>query len=225
MANREDRGGGVSLPPPPTTKVTPQKPSTVLQGNRRRKRTPTSNSGYDRNKGQNYSRAVNRRASGSKTPSSPGKSDSKVIVPPSPPKPVVPDVNKYLAGDSTYQRQVAAYAKSLADFKADQGLDQNDYMSNYNNTYRDVGMAKTDASNNLEEDYASRGLLKSGLYNTALGELNQQYQNQFNDLGSQKTNYLKGLAQELQKYNNGLGVQKGNAYNEAIRRRAEQYNL
>jgi hypothetical protein len=120
---------------------------------------------------------------------------------------------------------VAAFAKSLADFRADQNLDQQDYLTNYNNTYRDIGLAKGDASKNLEDDYASRGLLKSGLYNTALGELNQQYQNQYTDLDKQKAGYLANLAQELTKYNNGLGVQKGNAYNEAVRRRAEQYNL
>lgn len=222
MALRDPGGRSETIPKPPA----PQKPSSVLQGNKpTASRHRTSNTNYSNNQGQNYTRAVHRRSGGSKTPSSPARPDSKVIVPPSPPKPVAPDLNKFLAGDSTYQKQLAAFAKSLADFKADQGIDQSDYNTNYTNTYRDIGLAKTDASNHLEDDYASRGLLKSGLYNTALGELNQQYQNQFTDLDKQKTNYLAGLAQELTKYNNGLGVQKGNAYNEAVRRRQEQYNL
>lgn len=226
MANREERSGGATAPPP-RAPVSPQKPSSVLQGNRPgATRRRTTNTNYSNNQGQNRSRAINRRSGGgSKTPSSPGRPDSKIIVPPSPPKPVAPDLKKFLAGDSTYQRQVAAFAKSLADFQADQGIDKSDYMTNYTNTQRDIGLAKGDASKHLEDDYASRGLLKSGLYNTALGELNQQYQNQFGDLDKQKLGYLSGLGQELTKYNNGLGVQKGNAYNEAVRRRAEQYNL
>lgn len=224
MANREDKGGGVSLPPAPTTRVPPQKPSTVLQGPRRRKVTP-SNRHYNSNNNQNYSRAVNRRSQRSGPPSSPSKPTSKIIVPPSPPKPVAPDLNKFLAGDSTYQRQLAAYNKSLADFGTDQGLAKSDYTTNYNNANRDIGLAKTEASKNLEDDYASRGLLKSGLYNTALGDLNSQYQNQTNDLNAQQTAFLAQLAQELNKYKTDQGVQKGNAYNEAVRRRAEQYNL
>lgn len=223
MALREEKGGGGGYTPPKPPP--PQKPSSVLQGNKPRNRKTSPNNNYNKNQSQNYTRAVNRRSGGSKTPSSPQRQNSKVIIPPSPPKPVTPDINKFLAGDSTYQKQLAAFGKSLADFKADQGIDTADYNTNYNNSYRDIGLAKTDASSHLEDDYASRGLLKSGLYNTALGELNQQYQNQYNDLGTQKTNYLAGLAQELNKYNNGLGVQKGNAYNEAVRRRQEQYNL
>lgn len=226
MANREEKTGG---PPPPaltghpTTRrrtVTPPPPRVGAT------RTRTGNSNYSKNSGQNYTRAVNRRAAtSSRTPSAPARPNSKVIVPTAPPKPVAPDLNKFLAGDSTYQRQLAAYNKSLADFGADQGLARSDYTTNYNNASRDIGLAKTEAAGNLEDDYASRGLLKSGLYNTALGELNTQYQNQSNDLNAQQTAFLAGLAQELNKYKTDQGVQKGNAYNEAVRRRAEQYNL
>lgn len=227
MANAAEKGGGSVVHTP----VVKQKKSSVAIGRKVSAPRPTkvrrvSNTNYSNNNKQNYQRAVTRKASNTKSaPQAPSKPTAKVIVPTAPPKPVAPDINKFLAGDSTYQQQLAAFGKSLSDFQADQGLSQGDYNTNYQNTYRDIGTAKGEASTNLEEDYASRGLLKSGLYNTALGDLNSQYQNQYNDLGAQKTAFLASLAQEANKYKNEQGVQKGNAYNEAVRRRAEKYNL
>ena len=227
MALREEKTGGA--PPPrltghPTTRRrTVTKPKTVVASAKR------TNTNYSRNQGQSRTRAAARRSTSrqSSNTSTPRSSQgvAKRIVPPAPPKPVTPDINKFLAGDSTYQRQLAAFGKSLSDFQADQGLANTDYTTNYGNTRRDIGLAKTDASTNLEEDYASRGMLKSGLYNQALGELNQQYQNQYVDLDKQKTSFMDQLAQELKKYQGEQGVQKGNAYADAARRRAEKYNL
>jgi hypothetical protein len=226
-----DTGGASNRQAPATVRRDVAKPKIAATRKplRRTVSKSSTNKNYSNNKQQNYTRAANRRSESRKsTPRStpkPVQPAQKKIVPPAPPKPVIPDINKFLAGDSTYQRQLAAFGKSLADFQADQGLAQTDYNTNYGNTYRDIGLAKTDAAGNLEEDYASRGLLKSGLYNQALGELNQQYQNQFTDLGSQKTAFMDQLAQELKKYQNEQSTQKGNAYNEAVRRRAERYNL
>lgn len=224
MANRDPGGRSETIVPPRPPK--PEKPSTVLQGNRPKTRNPNNNNNNSR------STALRRRSTGSssgsngsRTPSNPPGGDSKIIRPASPPKPVMPDTNTFLKGDSTYQRQLAAYAKSLADFQADQGLATTDYTTGYNSTRRDIGLAKDQAAGDLKNDYASRGLLQSSLYNTDLGELNQQYQNQYTDLDKQKTSFMSQLAQELQKYNSEQGTQKQNAQQEALRRRAEKYNL
>ncbi len=145
---------------------------------------------------------------------------AKVVKPPLP-----PGVNTYLAGDSTYQRQLAQFAKSLSDFKADQGLATTDYNTGYQNTYRDIGLAKTDALKDLENDYASRGMLRSNLYSGAMGDLTGEYQNQYTDLGKQRTSFLDQLQNELLKFQNEQTGQTQNARAEAIRRRAERYNL
>jgi hypothetical protein len=248
MANAAERGGGTrtspadalakqramerqsfTYTPPRPKKTTPKKVvarkrQAASSGSRRsssveRRISRSSNSGNTRRTGSSGSR--NRRSA----PVSPPKSNTKKIVPPAPPKPVVPSGKDWLRSDSTYQRQLAAYAKALADFQADQGLARSDYETGYQQTYRDIGLAKADASEDLENDYAARGLLKSSLYNTALGDLNQQYQNQYNDLGKQRTAFLDQLGQELSKYSNEQAVQKQNALQESVRRRAEKYNL
>lgn len=223
--NTAPRPPSVHKPPPPRR---------VVARKKTRSSSSNNNSNYSRN--SSVTRRINRssssRSTGSRsrkaTPSSPPPSSSKQIVPPAPPKPVPPPPPgnaTFLRSDSTYQKQMAAYAKALADFQADQGLARTDYETGYQQNFRDIGLAKGDAAESLENDYASRGLLKSSLYNTALGDLNQQYQNQYTDLSKQRTGFLDQLGQELGKYKNEQSVQQQNAMQEALRRRAEKYNL
>lgn len=249
MANAAERGGGTRTATPsaayashrageraafgPAPKVAKQPRSKVLSGGGRTTRTKkprrTSSGSNNNSVGRRISRSSSSNSSGtrrrSSTPKSPPSSTSKRITPPAPPKPVAPSNANWLRSDSTYQRQLAAYAKALADFQADQGLARGDYEQGYQSTYRDIGLAKQTASDDLENDYASRGLLKSSLYNTALGDLNQQYQNQYTDLGKQRTAFLDQLGQEFTKYKNEQGTQQQNAMQEALRRRSEKYNL
>jgi hypothetical protein len=148
------------------------------------------------------------------------------VQPPAPPKPAPPPNNaSWLRSDSTYQRQLASYGKALADFQAEQGLSRTDYDTNYQNTRRDIGLAKTDALGDLENDYAARGLLRSSLYNTDVGKLNQEYGNQYADLDKQRTAFLDQLMQQLTGFKNEQSTQQQNAMQEALRRKAEKYNL
>src|SRR5882757_4937132 len=121
MANQDQAGGGAVVHP----RVVKQPKSTVAIGRKvsapkSKKVRRVSNTNYSNNTKQNYQRAVTRKASSTKSaPQAPSKPTAKVIVPTAPPKPVAPDINKFLAGDSTYQQQLAAFGKSLSDFQAD----------------------------------------------------------------------------------------------------------
>jgi hypothetical protein len=236
-----EKGGGVTgtpkvpvAPPPPRRSIAKQRTTTSSSSrggggsggsyhtNRRTSSSSSSNNNY---RNQSYQRrATSTNSSTSRrTPVAPPKPTQKVIVPVAPPKP--PGIATSLRSDTTYQQQMAAYAKALADYQAEQGVSRTDYNTNYQNTRRDVGLAKTDALSNLENDYAARGLLKSSLYNTDVGKLNQQYQNQYNDLDKQRVDFLAGLSQQLGSFRNEQSVQQQNAQQEALRRRAEKYNL
>lgn len=224
---REETGGGVSVKPP-ATKIPRQPRSKVLTTPKRASRQKVTRS--NNNGGGSLGRRINRSggSTGSRqgsTPRPPASQNEVQIKPPAPPKPAAPSSSAYLKSDTVYQRQLASYAKALADFQADQGLARTDYDTGYQSTNRDIGLAKQEASTNLQDDYASRGLLKSSLYNTALGDLNQQYQNQFNDLGKQRTSFFDQLGQEFSKYKNEQSTQSQNALQEALRRRTEKYNL
>lgn len=240
MVNAAEKGGSYVPPPPkpPSTKVVVQPGSKILHTQPRKKKTTVSrsrsstprrsSSNYRSSSSSHRSNAVARRATKPRstrraTPVTPPPVPPKVIKPVAPPKP--PGIATSLRSDATYQKQMAAYAKALADFQADQTLQRGDYETGYQNTYRDIGLAKEDALENLENDYAARGLLRSSLYNTDVGKLTQEYQNQYNDLSKQRTNFLDQLVQGLTGFKNEQSVQQQNAMDEALRRRAERYNL
>lgn len=209
--------------PTPSASATPPPPPPRSRIARRKSRSSDNGGGYRNNSLQRRS-SGGRRSTSDSTPRT-TSSDSKVVTPVAPPKPAPPTNANYLRSDSTYQRQLAAYAKSLADFQAEQGLSRTDYDTGYANTKRDIGLAKNDALHGLENDYASRGMLRSSLYNTDVGKLNQEYGNQYTDLDKQRTAFLDQLTQQLGGYKNEQSTQQQNAMQEALRRRAEQYNL
>lgn len=158
------------------------------------------------------------------------KTDTRPKPPVAKKKPLTPEqqraqIEAYLRGDSTYQGQLANFNKSLADFQSEQGLARTDYDTNYQNTYRDIGLARDDALGDLENDFAARGLLHSSMYNTETGDLRNQYQNQYTDLGEQKTSYMDQLVQDLSRFKNEQTVAQQNARAEAIRRRAEKQGI
>jgi hypothetical protein len=226
MAERIETSYGASsapaapTPPPPPRKKIAKKKSYRSGGN-----SGGSNNNYRSNSLHKRSYGSSRHNNSDSTPRSPASATAKVIKPPAPPKPAPPTASAYLKGDTTYQRQLASYAKALADFQAEQGLSRTDYDTGYQNTRRDIGLAKTDALKNMENDYAARGLLRSSLYNTDVGNLNKEYQNQYTDLDKQRTSFLDQLMQQLTGYKNEQTTQQQNAMQEALRRRSEKYNL
>lgn len=219
---RLERGSspvGPPAPPPPPARRKIARRRTV-SNNSSSSNTHRNNSLRNRATGHSNSRDMQ-----GSTPRRP-TGNTKVITPPAPPPPPKPPTNAaYLGSDTTYQRQAAAYKKALADYSAEQGLSRTDYDTGYQNTRRDIGLSKADAMEDLQNDYASRGLLRSSLYNTDLGELNQQYQNQYTDLDKQRTGFLDQLMQQLTGFKNEQSTQLQNAMAEALRRKAEKYNL
>lgn len=225
MAEKLERGSSAigapsaPAPPPPPRKSIARRRTTSSSNNNRR-----STSLRNRATGRNTS-SGSRHTNSESTPRRP-TGNTKVIAPPAPPPPPKPPTNAaWLGSDTTYQRQAAAYKKALADYQAEQGLSRTDYETGYQNQRRDIGLSKTDALSDLQNDYASRGLLRSSLYNTDVGQLNQQYQNQYTDLDKQRTGFLDQLMQSLTGFKNEQSTQTQNAMAEALRRKAEKYNL
>lgn len=140
------------------------------------------------------------------------------------PKALTP-LQAYLKGDATYLQQLAGFNKTAADFRADQNLDRAEYMRGYGSTNRDLQLSKTQSSKDIRDEYAGRGILQSGIYNTAFGDMSRKYMDQFTDLNNQKTGFLSRLTQELGKFTNEQAMARQQAIADAARRRAEKLNL
>ena len=136
-----------------------------------------------------------------------------------------PNLLDYVKGDSTYMQQWAGFNKAAADFAAEQGLNRSDYMSRYGQTKRDWGINRREAFENLQDDYASRGIVRSGLYNTARGDVDRLTLNQLRDLDTQKTGFMRGLGLESTRFKNEQWLARQQALADASRRRQERYNL
>jgi len=136
-----------------------------------------------------------------------------------------PSVNKYLGGDSAYQSQLSQLTKQLEQFKSS-NLKQRDYLKQDFGTAQDrMKMQRTDDQERLQSDYASRGMVNSGLYTGAVGDYDKKYQQQLGDLSTDKQRGLSDLIESLQQYVTGNQSAEQNAKQEAIRRRAAQYGL
>lgn len=136
-----------------------------------------------------------------------------------------PSVEDWLTGDTTYQDQQAQLRRAYADFQATQNLNKNNYELSYAQQLRDLGQQKEQGFTNLEDDYASRGLLKSGVYAKAFSNLQDQFNNRQSDLDTAKAQYLAGLNQSLSSFQNDQNTTLTSAKQQAIARRAAKYNL
>ncbi len=135
------------------------------------------------------------------------------------------DINAYLGGDSGYQDQLRQLSKALGDFQADVGRRRGTLDTEYGVSQKALNDQKVQDLQSLQEDYASRGLLKSGVYAGAVGDYNTEFGNRMSDLNRQQQQALQLLLQEQGQYESQNSLEQQRAREEAIRRRAEQYGI
>lgn len=189
------------------------------------------------NKSWNQQGAVSRRAGGNVGPVAPpvvpnsGGNYSRPSAPPSGGAGPIsnisapPNINAYLGGDTTYQQQQQNFQKTLADFLSNEKLQKSKLTEDYGGAQRAMNLQKTNDLSNMQQDFAGRGLLTSGLYAGAVGdyntdflqklaELTKNFKRSTGDLSMGETNFRK----EQQ-----LAAQR--AREEALARRASQYGI
>ena len=153
----------------------------------------------------------------------------------------------YLAGDSSFQLQLAALMKALQDGTADLAGQRTRYDTDYNDAVKGLGWIQDDANTadvnesrwnfedqntaagrafqNQNNDFASRGLLQSSLYGTANDNLTRSLNDQLGSVNTAKTNFFDDLTKKETslKSENQLSSQQARA--EALARRAAGIQL
>lgn len=115
------------------------------------------------------------------------------------------------SGDALYQSQASALAAALAGDQGDYNNQVNQYNQQYSTAlqnlgytpgangaagawnYQDQNAASGRGYQNLLNDYASRGLLQSSLYATALDNFNRSLNQQLTTTQNNKSSYLTNL--------------------------------
>lgn len=154
-----------------------------------------------------------------------------------------PNEEDYLAGDSSYQTQIAALKGALDRYTADSTLQRTNYTTDYGKSLRDLGYteglngqpgqwnwddvltASGRAYQNQLNDFASRGMLQSQGYADANEGLQRQLGQQYDQMLTNKTNFMTDLDRQLANYQAENTSSQQAARAESIARRAAQYGL
>ena len=143
--------------------------------------------------------------------------------PPAPPRP--PSLEAFSAKDSTYQSQLSALKKALADYMAQQGQSKTQYLTGYTSDRDTLGKNRTQGLSDLENDYASRGLLQSGLYADSMSDLNTDFDKRQAALDQARAAFLAQQTSDLTNFKSEQQLTQQKALQEAAARRAAQYTL
>jgi hypothetical protein len=130
-------------------------------------------------------------------------------------------IDDYLAKDTAYNSQKSAYQKALADYAAQMQAEQGKYSGEYDAQTKQLGLDRTEGLTNLKDDYASRGLIQSGVYADALGDLNTKYDTSAADLERAKQAYMSDLTTGQQNFQTTQQTLLEKARQDALNRRLD----
>lgn len=140
-----------------------------------------------------------------------------------PPKP--PSIDEWLAGDTTFQDQESAIKKALADYEADMNRQKGQYNTEFETNLGNIQTSQDAAQNDMLNDFASRGMLNSGVYANSLSELLADYNQRRSQLETGRSNWLADLAGAFQNFQSEQELVGQRARQDAINRRAAQFGL
>ncbi|MGH7792373.1 MAG: hypothetical protein ACREOB_08685, partial [Thermodesulfobacteriota bacterium] len=106
---------------------------------------------------------------------------------------IIPTLAKFLAGDVGYQQSLRGGQRTLADFLSEIGRQRGEAGTSFTQTKSQLEADRVKQLEMLENEYASRGLLMSGLYGEAQGDFQEQFQNQMTQLQQAQTSLLNDL--------------------------------
>ena len=142
-----------------------------------------------------------------------------------PPAPKAPALDTYLKSDASYQNQLRTFAQALAEFQAGQKRSTASDNTSWQGATRQLGEQKTKDLAGIMNDFASRGMLKSGLYGQGIADYQKTYQNNLNDLNTGHSNALRDLGTANVNFQKDQAIQSAQARSDAAARRAAQFGL
>jgi hypothetical protein len=134
-------------------------------------------------------------------------------------------LSDYLRTDSVYRSQQAQFNKTLADFMGETGLNRTKIGNDFNTANKALGDQKVVDLESILEDFASRGMQRSGEYGTAVGDYEKEFGTRLTELQKRRTDQLNDLTRQETAFKREQQLQSENAKQQAIQRRAAKYGL
>jgi hypothetical protein len=142
-----------------------------------------------------------------------------------PVKPVAPNINSYLAGDTDYQNFLRGNKRTLGDFLNDLTRQRTEAGTTFATSKRQMETERERALEAMKDEFASRGLLTSGLYGEAQGDYNTDWTQQMGTLEQANSAFLADLLSQQTNFSREQQLATEAAKQEALRRRAERYGV
>lgn len=139
--------------------------------------------------------------------------------------PHIPSLNSYLGTDSTYQSALSGSKRTLADFISELGRKRGEATTQYTQTGANMERDRQQQLSDLKDEFASRGLIQSGLYGQEQGKFQQQFTDQKTALDQQQAGLLADLLSQQKNYQREQDLAVQAAKQEALQRRAAQYKI
>lgn len=142
-----------------------------------------------------------------------------------PTKSSIPDINAYLGMDSDYQNTLRGSKRTLNDYLSELGRRQGEAGTQFNDTKAGMERDRVQQLEDLKNEYASRGLINSGLYADEQGKFQQNYMTQLEALQKQQAALLADLMSQKTNFQREQELSNERARQEALQRRAAKYNI
>lgn len=142
-----------------------------------------------------------------------------------PATPAIPSLSAYLGTDAEYQNYLSGSKRTLADYLSDLGRRKGEATTNYNTTLQSMEQDRTMQLEDLRDEFASRGLINSGLFAEEQGNFQKKYAEQLQTLDQQQAALLADLLQQETNFKREQELALKAAQQEAAQRRAAKYNI
>lgn len=136
-----------------------------------------------------------------------------------------PSLASFLGTDSTYVQQKSALEKAKADYLAQQGKSRTNYETGYAVDLDTLKNNRVAAMADLENDFAGRGLMNSGLYADSQATANNDWDKRGSALEQAKAQFLEGLSGDFANFSEEQLLTLQRAEQEAAARRASKYGV
>lgn len=221
----EGGGSGIVRKPVSSNKTIPnpvKKPKKQANAVQTRRKVNRSSGGSS---GGGYSGGGSSRSSGggSGRSSGGGGGGGGSFRQPSTPK--APGIGSYLGMDSAYQNAVRGGKRSLADFLSETGRRRGEAGTQFNQTKGSMERDRTMQLEELRNEFASRGLIQSGLYGEEQGKFQQKFTEQMTALQQQQAALLADILGQEKNYRRESDLALEQARQEALARRAAKYKI
>lgn len=134
-------------------------------------------------------------------------------------------LDKWLAGDTTYQQQLAELNQEKSAYQNNVNQQNNITNRDFASTQRQMNTQGNLDRQNQQYDFAGRGILHSGVYAKALGDYNTDFQTKMNNLIQGKTDTINTAQSNLNDFLRQIALNQNTAKQDAIRRRQQELGI